>query len=141
MQTSTRNTLRCTVTKVTQGPVNAEIGLALTDGHTLTAVITERSTQDMGLSEGAEVYALIKATFVMLMAGDDPCRVSACNRLTGTVSARQDGAVNSEITLDLGEGKTITAMITRSSADSLGLDVGATATAVFKASHVIIAMP
>ncbi|TCM82707.1 TOBE domain-containing protein [Rhodovulum steppense] len=142
MQTSTRNTYRCTVTKVTQGAVNAEIDLALTDGHVpLTAVITERSTEDMGLKEGAEVFALIKATFVMLMAGDDQGRVSACNRLTGTVAAREDGPVNSEITLDLGAGKTITAMITRKSAESLGLDVGATATALFKASHVIIAMP
>jgi len=141
MQTSTRNTYRCTVKKIVQGTVNAEIDLALSDGHTLTAIITERSTEDMGLAEGAEVFALIKASFVMLMAGGSAGKVSACNQLTGTVSARVDGPVNSEITLDLGEGKTITAIITKKSADSLGLEAGAAATALFKASHVIIAMP
>lgn len=141
MQTSTRNTFRCTVTRVTQGAVNAEVELTLTDGHRLTSVITERSAGEMGLQEGAQVFALIKATFVMLSAGDDPGRISACNRLTGKVSAREDGPVNSEITLDLGDGKTITAMITRNSAEGLGLDIGAPATALFKASHVILAMP
>ncbi|TCP61555.1 molybdopterin-binding protein [Rhodovulum bhavnagarense] len=141
MQTSTRNTYRCTVTKITQGAVNAEIDLALPDGQRLAAVITERSAQDMGLSEGAEVFALVKATFIMLMAGDAPGRVSACNRLAGRVSARKDGPVNSEIILDLGTGNTITAIVTRASADSLGLAPGATATALFKASHVILALP
>ncbi|TCO73245.1 TOBE domain-containing protein [Rhodovulum euryhalinum] len=141
MQTSTRNTYRCTVTKVTQGAVSAEIDLALSDGHALTSVITERSALDMGLAEGSEAFALIKATFVMLAAGDDPGKVSACNRLTGTVAAREDGPVNSEITLELGAGKTITAIVTRKSAEALDLKPGDTATALFKASHVIIAMP
>lgn len=141
MQTSTRNTFRCTVTRVTQGAVSTEVDLALTDGHTLTSVITERSATDMGLREGSEVFALIKATFVMLAAGDTVGQISACNRLTGQVSDREDGAVNSEITLDLGGGKTITAIVTKRSAESLGLTPGSTATAFFKASHVIIAMP
>lgn len=141
MQTSTRNTFRCRVTNVVQGSVSAEIDLALSDGHSLTAVITERSAEDMGLTQGAEVFALIKATFVLLASGDQPATISACNRLPGTVSAREDGPVNSEITLDLGGGKTITAIITRKSADRLQLQVGHPATAFFKASHVIIAMP
>ncbi|MGP3698498.1 TOBE domain-containing protein [Rhodobacter sp. NSM] len=141
MQTSTRNTFRCTVARVTQGTVSAEVELALTDGHRLTSVITERSAEDMGLREGSEVFALIKSTFVMLAAGEDPGRISACNQLAGKVSSREDGPVNSEITLDLGEGKAITAIITRKSADSLSLVPGAAAIALFKASHVIIAMP
>ncbi|WP_242468960.1 TOBE domain-containing protein [Rhodovulum adriaticum] len=141
METSTRNTFRCTVSKITQGAVNAEIDLALSDGRRLAAVITERSAEDMGLKEGNEVFALIKATFVMLMVGDAPGRVSACNQFPGTVSARKDGPVNSEITLNLGDGNAITAIVTRGSADSLGLKVGATATALFKASHIIIALP
>ncbi|OLS52191.1 TOBE domain-containing protein [Rhodovulum sulfidophilum] len=141
MQTSTRNTFRCTVTRVTPGAVSTEIDMALTDGHRLTAIITERSATEMGLAEGAEVFALIKATFVMLAAGEAPAQISACNRLTGTVSAREDGPVNSEVTLDLGEGKTITAILTRKSAEALGFGIGSTATALFKASHVIVAMP
>lgn len=141
MRTSTRNTFRCTVTQVTEGAVNAEVELALQGGHTLTSVITERSAADMGLAPGTEVFALIKASFVMLAAGEDVGRISACNRLSGTVAARTDGPVNCEITLDLGAGKTITAVITHKAADALELIPGARATAIFKASHVILAMP
>lgn len=141
MRTSNRNTLRCTVTRVTPGAVNAEVELALTDGHALTAVITERSASDMGLAPGVQVFALIKASFVMLAAGGDPGRISACNRLTGIVAARTDGPVNTEIILDLGNCKSITAVITHTSADALGLAPGQPATALFKASHVILAMP
>lgn len=141
MRTSSRNTLRCTVTRVTPGAVNAEVELALTDGHVLTAVVTERSALEMGLAPGVEVFVLIKANFVMLAAGGDPGRVSACNRLTGIVAARTDGPVNSEIILDLGNCKSITAVITHTSADALGLVPGVPATALFKASHVILARP
>ncbi|PTV97391.1 molybdate transport system regulatory protein [Rhodobacter aestuarii] len=141
MHTSTRNTFRCTVTRVTMGPVNAEVELALTDGHHLTAVITERSAAEMRLAPGVTVFALIKASFVMLTAGGDPGRVSASNRLTGLVAARTDGPVNSEIVIDLGACKSITAVITHSSAEALGLAPGVPATALFKASHVILARP
>ncbi|SIS70175.1 TOBE domain-containing protein [Phaeovulum vinaykumarii] len=140
MQTSTRNTFRCTVTGVRQGTVNAEIDLAFSDGQELRAVITERSAEDMGLAPGTEVFALIKASFVMLATGDGG-RVSACNRLAGTVAGRTDGPINSEITLDLGAGKTLTAIVTRHSAETMGLTEGTAATALFKASHVILAMP
>lgn len=141
MQTSTRNTFLCTVSDVTEGAVSAEITLALGDDHTLSAVITERSVAGMGLAPGTQVFALIKAPFVMLAAGEAPAAMSACNRLSGTVADRHDGPVNSEITLDLGAGKSITAIVTRSSAEALHLAPGAPATAFFPASHVILAMP
>ncbi|MFD2173530.1 TOBE domain-containing protein [Rhodobacter lacus] len=141
MQISARNTFRCTVTGVSPGAVNTEVELALTDGHRLVAVITERAAQDMGLAPGRSVFALIKSSFVMLSAGGDPGRISACNRLTGLVAARSDGPVNSEIVLDLGACKSITAVITRTSADALGLAPGVPATALFKASHVILMCP
>lgn len=141
MQISARNTFRCTVTGLSPGAVNTEVELALTDGHRLVAVITERAAQDMGLAPGRTVFALIKSSFVMLSAGGDPGRISACNRLTGLVAARSDGPVNSEIVLDLGACKSITAVITRTSADALGLAPGVPATALFKASHVILMCP
>lgn len=139
MQTSTRNAFRCRVTGVTEGPVSARVTLALTDGQDLTAVITEKSAAEMGIAEGAEVFALVKSSAVILSTGEGA--VSACNRLRGTVAARSDGPVNSEITLDLGGGKSLTAVVTRTSAEALNLTHGAPATAFFKASQVIVAVP
>ena len=50
------------------------------------------------------------------------------------------GAVNDEVTLELAPGKQLVAVITRSAAEELGLAVGEAATALIKASHVILAV-
>ena len=141
MKTSTRNVYRCVITKVTEGAVSAEVTMDLADGQSLTATITERSAEDLGLAPGTEVFALIKSSFVILAAGDAPGAISVRNRLTGTVASRHDGAVNAEIVLDLGGGKTMAAIITLESARELNLQPGDRATALVKASHVILAMP
>ncbi len=84
--------------------------------------------------------ALIKASFVILAPGEEPVRTSARNRLPGVVIRHEVGAVNNEVALDLGQGKTITATITRGSGEELGLKVGDRAQALIKASHVILAV-
>ena len=64
--------------------------------------------------------------------------LSARNQLKGTVKEVRLGTVMAEVTLDVG-GQLIVAAITRASAESLGLKVGDEATAVIKATAVIIA--
>ncbi len=69
----------------------------------------------------------------------------ACGRrrastLAGTVIAREDGAISSEVTLELTLGKTLTATLTRASAEALDLPVGVRALASITASHVILAV-
>ena len=49
--------------------------------------------------------------------------------------------MSTEVVLELAGGKTLTAMVTRQSAESLGLEVGAAATGLVKAPHVILATP
>ena len=141
MRTSARNALAGTVTHIEHGPVDCEVVLRLSDDAELVAVITERSVRDLGLEIGSPVVALIKSSFVILAREDDLGRTSARNRLIGTVIAREDTSVNSEIILDLGGGKTLAAVITRGSADSLPLRVGDRACALIKAPHVILAVP
>lgn len=140
MKTSARNLLRGTVTRVTPGAVNAEVALAIADGVELIAIITMASVADLDLAPGMTALAIVKSSFVILVAGDDAPRTSARNSLAGTVTHREDGAVNSEITLELASGKTLTATVTRESAETLALDPGTRATALIKASHVILAV-
>ena len=140
MRTSARNALRCTVTAVVEGTVNAEITLELAEGTILTAVITRDSVRDLGLCAGRAAVALIKSSFVMLAPVGEVGRTSVRNRLEGTVSRREDGGVNTEIVLDIGGGKTLTAVITMHSANALGLRVGDRAVALIDAAHVILAV-
>jgi molybdopterin-binding protein len=65
-------------------------------------------------------------------------KTSARNQLKGTVKSVTHGAVNSEIVIALPGGIEIVSIITKSSAESLGLAVGKEAYAVIKASNVMI---
>lgn len=140
MKTSARNALRGVVDAVTPGAVNAEVILRLADGVALAVIVTNESVRALGLAPGAEATALIKSSFVLLAPADAVGRISARNKLYGTVVRREDGAVNSEIVLDIGGGKTVAAIVTKESAEELNLNPGDAACALVKASHVILAV-
>ncbi len=140
MKTSARNAFFCTVTDIRSGAVNAEVTLRLSPSSPLTAMITMDSLRDLELAVGDTVMALVKAPFIMLAVGDAPLRLSARNKIPGTITLISEGPVNYEITLDIGDGKSITAIITRNSALDMDLTVGDQATAIFDASHVILAV-
>ncbi|KMY85075.1 DNA-binding domain of ModE / Molybdate-binding domain of ModE [Candidatus Paraburkholderia calva] len=125
------------MTKVTRGAVNDEMELGLPGGQTIVAVVTHESTEALGLKAGSDAFALIKASWVMLME-DTSAKLSARNQLRGTISNVTKGAVNAEVNLSLDDSTTITAIITNQSADTLGLAQGQKAVAVIKASSVII---
>lgn len=140
MKTSARNAFRGVVASVTEGAVNSEVVVKIAEGVEIVAIVTRQSVEDLGLAPGREAIALIKASNIILAPGGEALRTSARNRLTGTVCRYEEGAVNSEISLELDAGKTLTATITRASARELELRVGAPAVALIKASHIILAV-
>ena len=83
---------------------------------------------------------LIKASFVVIAPGNDPPAISVRNCLQGVVRRCELSAVNAEIVLDIGAGKTLAATITAHSAEALGLSPGKPACALFDAAHVIVAI-
>jgi molybdopterin-binding protein len=66
MKLSARNILKGTVTRITQGAVNSEIIIELPGGMEIVSVITKSSVKSLGLKKGKEVYAVIKASNVMI---------------------------------------------------------------------------
>ncbi|WP_446898663.1 TOBE domain-containing protein [Clostridium sp. LBM24168] len=65
-------------------------------------------------------------------------KISARNQLEGKIVKIKEGAVNAEVIIDLGGGKSVCSIITMDSLKNLGLKVGSEATAVIKASNVMI---
>lgn len=140
MRTSARNTFRGTIASVTPGAVNAEVILKINGDVEIVAIVTNRSVETLNLTSGKEAFAMIKASFVILAAEDEAFRTTARNRICGTVIEKLDGAVNDEIVLDIGHGRTLTATVTKESSERLGFQVGKRACALIKASHVILAV-
>ncbi|TAL57243.1 TOBE domain-containing protein [Pandoraea sp.] len=139
MRTSARNQLFGTVSALRPGAVNDEVELALPGGQAVVAVLTRESTAALGLRVGSEAFALIKASWVMLMSGGpSTVRLSARNQLAGVVGSVTRGAVNAEVTLALPGGTILTAVVTNDSVTQLGLAEGEPAIAAFKASSVIL---
>ena len=66
MELSARNVLKAKVVKVVIGAVNAEVTLELPGGELLTSIITIASAERLGLAEGKEAYAVIKASNIMV---------------------------------------------------------------------------
>lgn len=138
MKTSARNQFLGKVTQVKHGVVNDEIELEVTGGHKIAAIVTHESADGLGLQVGAEAFALVKSSFVIIVTDDDGVRFSARNRLSGTVARVQPGAVNTEVVIDLAGGGSVVAIVTNESSNTLGLAPGKTASAIFKASSVIV---
>lgn len=138
VKTSARNQFFGTVTGIRVGSVNAEVTISLNDHDRLVAMITMESLSELQLAPGSEVWALVKAPSVLLITLDPGIRLSARNRLCGTVARITRGSVNADVVIDLPGGTAVSAIITNDSLDNLGLAVGGPACAVFKAGSVIL---
>jgi molybdopterin-binding protein len=66
MKLSARNVLKGKVAKVTPGAVNSEVVVVLPNGTEIVSVITKSSAKSLGLKKGKAVYAVIKASSVMI---------------------------------------------------------------------------
>ncbi len=66
MKISARNILKGRVMKIFQGAVNSEVTLEVAPGVELVSMITKTSVQSLGLTEGRDAFAVIKASSVMI---------------------------------------------------------------------------
>lgn len=140
MKSSARNQFAGPIVDLKEGTVDCEVTIRLDDQLTLTAIITRESAENLGLKIGKEVTAFVKSSSILLMLDAD-ARTSARNRYCGQISHIHEGPVNAEVSISLPGGRhVVTAVITHESLEKLGLTVGSTACAVFKASSVFLAV-
>jgi molybdopterin-binding protein len=66
MKISARNLIKGKVRKITAGAVNTEVSVELPGGVAVVSIITKTSSEKLNLTEGKEVYVVIKASNVMI---------------------------------------------------------------------------
>lgn len=66
MKISARNNLRGKIVSVEHGSVNSIVTIEVAEGVQLVSMITRDSAQELELEVGREVYALVKASNVMV---------------------------------------------------------------------------
>jgi molybdate transport system regulatory protein len=139
IKVSTRNVFQTEVVQVKKWPVDVEVTLRVSPENSIHAIVTNDAASELGLEPGRKALALIKSSFVSLTPIDLAPRATR-NRFVGTVSRRIDAERNSEVLLDIGGGKTMTAVVPRQTAEDLGIAKGDKAAATFNPAHVILAV-
>jgi molybdopterin-binding protein len=66
-------------------------------------------------------------------------QLSARNQLGGRVTVLRTDGLMAEVTIELGDGQRLVSVITRASAEALGLREGDTVTAIIKSTEVMVA--
>ena len=66
MQISARNILKGVVKEIKPGVVNSEVDIELPSGQIIVSVITKASAEKLGLAIGKDVYAVVKASDVLV---------------------------------------------------------------------------
>lgn len=136
MKLSARNKFIGKVTDVTRGAVNGIVKIELSNGQHITSSITLEAIDDLDITVGKEVTAIIKSTSVLIGRGQ--LTLSARNKLSGTIIDINRGAVNAIVKIELPSNVVISSSITLEAVDELDLTVGTEVTAVVKASEVLI---
>ncbi|MGW3630745.1 TOBE domain-containing protein [Streptomyces sp. NPDC005122] len=134
MSLSIRNQLPGTVTFVTSDEVMATVRLRLDGGQDMTAAVTAEAVEELGLTQGSVVRALVKSTEVSLATG--PVEgVSIRNQLPGTVTDVATGGAMARVRLAVA-GAELTSAITSDAATELGLAAGSSVVALIKSTEV-----
>ena len=66
MKISARNVFKGKIKQITEGIVNSEVIIELPGGVEVVSIITKHSAEALELAVGKEVYAVIKASDVMI---------------------------------------------------------------------------
>ena len=136
MKLSARNKFIGKVTDVTRGAVNGIVKIELSNGQHITSSITLEAIDDLDITVGKEVTAIIKSTSVLIGRGQ--LTLSARNKLSGTIIDINRGSVNAIVKVELPSNVVITSSITLEAVDELDLTIGTEVTAVVKATEVLI---
>jgi len=135
---SARNVFQAEVVSIRKWPVDVEVALRISGEHMIHATITNEAADDLDLKPGSKVVALVKSPLIEVGPAEKTPS-SGQNRFPGVVIRRVDAERNSELLIDIGLGKTMTAVAPRRGLDAMEIAEGGRVTAWFDPQNVIIA--
>jgi molybdate transport system regulatory protein len=141
MRTSARNQFAGILVSITPGAVNDELGILVNGSQTLIASITHESCRDLQLAVGTKVFALIKASAVMLRVPDnaDAGHVARPkNAFISKVHAIVPGEHQSELAVLLDSGLTMITTMSNQALDAMGVQTDSVVLATIEPSNIII---
>ena len=141
LRTSARNQLHGQVVRVTAFGRNDLISLQLAGGLVIDAQITHDSTIRLGLEDGADVFALIKAGWLELLAPGQAA-TTGHNCLSGEIDEILDADDGpNEVRIVLPSGQKLCALAAPEHLKALKLKVGSAVQVQFAPSNVLIGTP
>ena len=138
MRTSARNQFAGILVSIMPGKVNDELGIMVNASQTLIASITHESCRELQLAVGTKVFALIKASAVVLCLPNEIETAYAKNALLGTVHKITQGEHQSELAVILESGLTLVTTMPNQTAHAMALKEGSVVLAMVEPSNVII---
>ena len=137
-KTSARNAFFGKIVSIETGDIQTLVELTTLGGHSVFAVITNKSLALLGLKKRRLVSAEIKSPWVILHKGGTEPECSADNRFTGTIFRITAGASNTEFAVRLSDGTELCSTISTESSRRMGLGVGDKVWAVFSCYAVVL---
>jgi molybdate transport system regulatory protein len=135
LTTSARNQIPTSISKITQTGLHTRIEMPLTKESSLVSSITTKSVQNMGLSLGSEVYAIIKSSDISIVnAAPEPSE--ELNILKGYVKDIERSDEFIELTFAVNEEKKLIAFLDKTKENSF--KTGDEAYAIIRTNNIII---
>lgn len=138
LKTSARNQLFAHVESIRTQGLAAHVVLRLKGPDRLTSEITVDGLESLGLREGDDVYALIKANWISLSPARGPKRKPDENALKGKIISLDRRETTAEVVTRLNGGSNLVSVVPLSDIREMGLAEGKAVLAVFHASNVIL---
>lgn len=139
LRTSARNQFLCTVVSLEPTDVDVSLHLSLDGDQALAVLVTQASVERLGIREGMSLMVLVKASAVGL-GRRAPAAHTGQNAVWGTVTEVIEGAQRSEVTVQVGAHRFITAVLPASDAQRIRPELGERLCAHFSPSSPLVSL-
>jgi len=137
-KTSARNSFFGKIQALQKGTILTEVILTTISGHSVTAIITNNSLEQLSLKKGRLITAEVKAPWIILQKGEKEPTCSAENKFNGIIEHINKGRVNTEYTVRIADGTVLCSLISTKGAQQLALDLNDYVWAVFNGFAVVL---